>query len=160
MEENLNKPKATESMAESESQMPILLSFLVDRANIVILLRLGSGILAIYFSLTQNFPAAIIAMLWAVLLGRQDGLVARATPGRSEFQKMMRVSMASPVDLISFAVVPAILLLSVGEFSGWFYPGALVIVMAGVLCLAYFNVYGVDENGTYAGLPLDFTPFV
>ena len=32
--------------------------------------------------------------------------------------------------------------------------------MAGVLCLAYFNVYGVDENGTYAGLPLDFTPFV
>ena len=68
--------------------------------------------------------------------------------------------MASPVDLISFAVVPAILLLSVGEFSGWFYPGALVIVMAGVLCLAYFNVYGVDENGTYAGLPLDFTPFV
>ena len=80
MEKNLNKPKATASMGESESQMPILLSFLVERANIVILLRLGSGILAIYFSLTQNFPAAIIAMLWSVLLGRHDGLVALATP--------------------------------------------------------------------------------
>ena len=82
MEENLNKPKATESMAESESQVPILLSFLVDRANIVILLRLGSGILAIYFSLTQNFPAAIIAMLWAVLLGRQDGLGRSCNTGK------------------------------------------------------------------------------
>ncbi len=76
MEENLNKPEATASMAESESQMPILLGFLVDRTNILILLRLSSGNLAIYFSLTQNFPAAIIAMLWAVPLGwhRRQGL--------------------------------------------------------------------------------------
>ena len=68
--------------------------------------------------------------------------------------------MASPVDFINFVVGPAILLLSVGEFSGWFYPGALAIIMAGVLHLSYNNVYGVDENDANAGLTLDYTPFI
>ena len=91
MEENLNKPENNCVYAERESQMPILLSFVVDRANIVTLLRLVSGILAIYFSLAENFAAAIIAMLWAVLLNGHDGLVTRATPRRSEFQELMRI---------------------------------------------------------------------
>ena len=69
---------------EDQTKSPIILSFVIDRANLVSLLGLASGVLAIYFALRQNFPAAIIALLWAVLMDWFDGLVARRTPGRSE----------------------------------------------------------------------------
>ena len=136
------------------------MSFVVDWANIVTLLGLCGGVLAIYFAIAQNYPAAIIAMLWAVLLDWYDGLIARATPGRSESHKLVGVHMDSLVDLVSSAVVPATLLLSVGAFSVWFYPGALAIIMAGVLRLAYFDVFGVDKKGTVAGITIDNSPYV
>ena len=131
-----------------------------DKPNIITLLGLSIGLLSIYFSLVQNFPAAIIALLWAVLMDWFDGLVARRMPERSEYHKLFGGQMDSLVDLVVSATGPAILLLSVGEFSPWFYPGALVIVMAGVLRLAYYGVFGLDENGTHAGLTIDNTPLV
>jgi CDP-diacylglycerol--serine O-phosphatidyltransferase len=35
-----------------------------------------------------------------------------------------------------------------------------MIVVAGVVRLAYFDVFGVDDNGTIAGLSLDITALV
>lgn len=61
--------------------------------------------------------------------------------------------MASPANLISLDVVPVIGLLKVGEFSGWFYPGAIYLIMAGIVRFPYFNAYGSDNDGAYAGLP-------
>ena len=126
----------------------------------VTLLGLCGGVLAIYFALTKNYPAAIIALLWAVLCDWYDGLAARATPGRSESHRLIGAQMDSLTDLVTSTVAPAILLLSVGDFSAWFCPGALAMVMAGVLRLAYFGAFGVDKNGTYAGLTIDNTPLV
>lgn len=151
---------AADSLSVIETRTPVILSIVLDWANIVTLVGLCSGFLAIFFAITQNFPAAIIAMLWAVLFDWYDGPVARATRGRAEFYGLVGVQMDSLVDLTTSAVGPAILLLSVGDFSPWFYPGALVMVLAGVLRLAYFNVYGVDSNGTYAGLTIDNAPLV
>ncbi len=68
--------------------------------------------------------------------------------------------MDSLVDIVSLAICPAIILLSYGSFSGWFFPGALAIVMAGVVRLAYFDIFGVDKDGTIAGLSLDITPLI
>ena len=158
--ENRSRTEASDFLSVHETQTPIILSIVADWANIVTLLGLSSGCLAIYFALTKNFPAAIIAMLWAVLLDWYDGLVARATPGRNEYHKLVGVHLDSLVDLVTSAVGPAILLLSVGDFSAWFCPGALAMVMAGVLRLAYFSAFGVDKNGTYAGLTIDNTPLV
>ncbi len=143
-----------------ETSPPIILSFVVDRANFVTLLGLSSGFLSIYFSLVQNFPAAIIALLWAVLMDWFDGLVARRMPDRRDSQKQFGAQMDSLVDLVVSATGPAILLLSVGEFSPWFFPGALAIVTAGVLRLAYYDVFGLDKDGTHAGLTIDNTPLV
>ena len=144
--------------SENKSKAPSILSFVADKPNLVTLLGLSCGLLAIFFALNQNFPAAIIAMLWAVLFDWYDGLIARSMPDRSESQKMFGGYMDSLVDMVVSATGPAILLLSVGDFSPWFYPGALAIVVAGVLRLAYFDVYGIDENGTHAGITIDNTP--
>ena len=160
VEEDLREPGASAGLPEDQTQSPIILSFVLDRANLVSLLGLASGVLAIYFALRQNFPAAIIALLWAVLMDWFDGLVARRMSGRSEAHKLVGARMDSLVDLVTSAIGPAILLLSVGNLSPWFYPGALAIIMAGVLRLAYFDAFGVDEKGTYAGITIDNSPLV
>ena len=143
-----------------DTQMPVILSFIVDWPNIVTLLGLCGGVLAIFFALEQNYPAAIIAMLWAVLFDWYDGVVARALPKRSESHKSVGAHMDSLVDLVTSGVGPAILLLSISDFSAWAYPGALAIIMAGVLRLSYFDVFGVDSKGTYAGITIDNSPIV
>ena len=144
----------------SEPQMPLILSFVADWPNIVTLLGLCGGVLAIFFALEQNYPAAIIAMLWAVTFDWYDGVVARAMTGRSEAHRSIGAAMDSLVDLVTSAVGPAILLLSITDFAAWAYPGALAIIMAGVLRLSYFDVFGVDSNNTYAGITIDNSPIV
>ncbi len=142
------------------SNKPTILSVVTDIPNIITLLGLSSGILGIYLALLGNFPAAIIAMLWAVLFDWYDGPVARRIPGRSDVQKTIGAKMDSLVDIVSLAICPAIILLSYGQFSAWFFPGALMIVVAGVVRLAHFDVFGVDDDGTIAGLSLDITALV
>jgi len=142
------------------SNRPTILSVVTDIPNIITLLGLSSGILGIYLALLGNFPAAIIAMLWAVLFDWYDGPVARRIPERSDVQKSIGARMDSLADIVSLAICPAIILLSYGQFSAWFFPGALMIVVAGVVRLAYFDVFGVDDDGTIAGLSLDITALV
>jgi CDP-diacylglycerol--serine O-phosphatidyltransferase len=50
--------------------------------------------------------------------------------------------------------------LSIGEFSPWFIPGAFALVAAGVLRLSYFNVFGLENESTYLGLPIDHNVIV
>ena len=160
LETNPERPGANCSFTPEENERPIILYLMKDIPNIVTLLGLSSGVLGIYFALVENFPAAIIAMLWAVLFDWYDGPVAHRIPGRSHLLQAVGAKMDSLVDIVSLAVCPAIILLSYGDFSPWFFPGALAIVMAGVVRLAYFDTYGVDKDGTIAGLSLDITPLI
>ncbi|MFC1898726.1 CDP-alcohol phosphatidyltransferase family protein [Chloroflexota bacterium] len=139
---------------------PMILSFVKDIPNIMTLLGLCSGVLGIYFAIVGDFSLSIIAMLWAVLFDWYDGVVARLIPERRNLLKVVGAKMDSLVDVISLAVCPAVILLSYGNFGIWFFPGALVIIMAGVIRLAYFDAFGVDKDGTIAGLSLDITPLV
>ena len=157
---NNGKPGSNHSAPYRENQKPTILSFMKDIPNLMTLLGLSCGVLGIYFALVENFSAALIAMLWAVLFDWYDGTVARRIPGRSSVLKSVGAKMDSLVDIVSLAVCPAIILLSYGEFSPWFFPGALSIVIAGVVRLAYFDIFGVDKDGTIAGLSLDITPLV
>ncbi len=160
METNPGRVGETSPILSGENARPTILSFVKDLPNIMTLLGLSSGFLGIYFALVENFPAAIIAMLWAVLFDWYDGAVARRMPGRSNVLKSVGIHMDSLADIISSAVCPAIILLSYGDFSPWFFPGALVLVMAGVVRLAYFDNFGVDKDGTIAGLSIDIAPLI
>ena len=137
-----------------------MLTFLKDLPNIMTLSGLCCGVLGIYFAIQGNFPAAMIAMLWAVLLDWYDGLVARRIPGRSDALKAFGGRLDSLADIVSLGLCPAVILLSYGDFNPWFLPGTLVVVIAGVIRLAYFDVFGVDADGSIAGLSLDITALV
>jgi len=59
------------------------------------------------------------------------------------------------IDMISFGICPAVFLLSYGNFSAWFLPGAFVIVATSAIRLSYFNLFGLVDSATYKGLALD-----
>ena len=132
-----------------------MLSFAKDLPNICSLLGLMSAITGIYFAIQGNFPAAIIGVLWAVLFDWYDGIIARKMKGRTKIQGEFGAQLDSMIDIVSFGVLPAILLLSYGDYNIWFLPGAFVIVAASAIRLTYFNVYGLIDSKTYKGFPLD-----
>lgn len=137
------------------SQSPGMISFTKDLPNIFSLIGLFCAILGIYYAFLGIFPAAMIAMLWAVFFDWSDGIIARRMKSRTREQKLFGVQLDSLIDIISFSVCPAVVLLSYGQFSPWFLPGAFIIVATGVIRLSYFNVFGLVDKSTYMGLALD-----
>ncbi|MBI9036053.1 MAG: CDP-alcohol phosphatidyltransferase family protein, partial [Bacteroidales bacterium] len=101
------------------------------------------------------FQAAMIAVLWAVLFDWYDGIIARKMKGRTKVQGEFGAQLDSMIDIVSFGMLPAILLLSYGNYNIWFLPGAFVIIAASAIRLTYFNVYGLIDSKTYKGFPLD-----
>ncbi len=134
---------------------PSILSFAKDLPNICSLVGLLCAVLAIYFAILGIFPAAMIALIWAVFFDWTDGIIARQLKGRNKKQGEFGGQLDSLIDIISFGICPAIILLSYGNFSPWFLPGAFLVVATGVLRLSYFNVFGLVGKSTYMGLALD-----
>jgi archaetidylserine synthase len=132
-----------------------MLTFARDLPNVCSLAGLAAATLGLFFAIRGVYPAALAALLWAVVFDWSDGLVARRMKGRSAELRAFGAQLDSLIDVVSFSVAPALLLLSVGRFSAWFIPGAFVVLATGVIRLSYFNVFGLVDGSTYRGLPLD-----
>jgi CDP-diacylglycerol--serine O-phosphatidyltransferase len=139
----------------TSQESPTILSFAKDLPNICSLAGLFCTVLAIYFAILGNFPATMIGLAWAVFFDWSDGIIARRMKDRNDKRRMFGAQFDSLIDIVSFGVCPAVVLLSYGEFSPWFVPGAFCIVAAGVLRLSYFNVFGLVGESTYQGLAID-----
>lgn len=138
-----------------EASQRTILSHVRDLPNICSLVGLFCSLLAIYFSILGLFHAAMIGMVWAVFFDWSDGIIARKTKGRSEEQGLLGMQLDSLIDVINFGICPTIFLLSYGEFSAWYLPGAFFILATVVIRLSYFNVFGLVDKSTYLGLALD-----
>ena len=66
-----------EEKSEPQEIQPTILSYVKDIPNLLSLLGLACTVLAIYFSILENYYAAMIGMIWAVAFDWADGLVAR-----------------------------------------------------------------------------------
>jgi CDP-diacylglycerol--serine O-phosphatidyltransferase len=139
----------------NNKQQASMLSFAKDLPNICSLFGLLSAILGIYFAIKGIFLASIIGILLAVLFDWYDGIIARKLKGRTKEQGIFGGQLDSMIDIVSFGVFPAILLLSYGNYNIWFIPGAFVIIATSALRLSYFNIYGLINSKTYKGLALD-----
>lgn len=139
----------------NEDKQLSVFRFIKDLPNICSLLGLMSAVTGIYFAILGNFPAAIIGVLWAVLFDWYDGIIARKIKGRTKVQGEFGAQLDSMIDIVSFGILPAIILLSYGNYNIWFLPGAFVIIAASAVRLTYFNVYGLIDSKTYKGFPLD-----
>lgn len=139
----------------NDKQQISVLRFIKDLPNICSLLGLMSAVIGIYYAILGNFQAAMIGVLWAVLFDWFDGIIARKMKGRTKVQGEFGADLDSMIDIISFGVLPAIVLLSYGDYMLWFLPGAFIIIAVSAIRLTYFNVYGLMDSKTYKGFPLD-----
>ena len=132
-----------------------ILSYAADLPNICSLSGLFCSVLAIYFAAVGMFHAAMTGMIWAVCFDWTDGIIARHMKDRTEVQGLFGAQLDSLIDIVSFGICPAIVLLSYGSFSPWYVPGAFIIIATAALRLSYFNVFGLVDNSSYMGMALD-----
>jgi CDP-diacylglycerol--serine O-phosphatidyltransferase len=142
-------------MKTNNTHQVSMIGFAKDLPNICSLTGLLCTMLAIYFAIGGHFIASIIAILWSVLFDWFDGIIARKMKGRTKEQGIFGGQLDSMIDIVSFGVFPAILLLSYGNYNVWFMPGAFIIVAGCAIRLSYFNIYGLLDSKTYMGLSVD-----
>ncbi|MFT4765462.1 MAG: phosphatidylserine synthase [Oleispira sp.] len=140
---------------ESQIPQPTIISYVKDLPNLCSLAGLFCTLLAIYFSILGVFYAAMIGMIWAVAFDWADGLVARRMKGRTGHDRMFGGQLDLVIDIVSYGVAPAVLLLSYGKFSLILLPLAFLMLAASAIRLSYFSTFGLSDESKYTGLALD-----
>ena len=141
--------------SEFREQQPTILSFVKDLPNICSLAGLACTILSIYFSILGVYYAAMIGMIWAVAFDWADGLIARRMEGRTGDDRAFGGQLDVLIDIVSYGVAPAVLLLSFGGFDPIFLVGAFLMLAASAIRLSYFSTIGLSVGSKYTGLALD-----
>lgn len=132
-----------------------MLYFLKDPSNICSLAGLLCSLIGIYLAITGKYYYALTGALWSVIFDWIDGIIARRLKNRTDYHRAVGTQLDSLIDIVSFGIFPAVLLLSYGNFKPLFFPGAFLVVAGGTLRLSYFNVFGMIDKNTYRGLALD-----
>ena len=140
---------------ELRERQPTILSFVKDLPNLCSLAGLACTILSIYFSILGVFYAAMIGMIWAVAFDWADGLIARRMQGRTGDDRIFGGQLDVLIDIVSYGVAPAVLLLSFGKFDPVFLVGAFLMLAASAIRLSYFSTFGLSDGSKYTGLALD-----
>ena len=144
-----------ESIVHEKLQKPTILSYIKDIPNLLSLSGLACTLLAIYYSIEGIYALAMIGMVWAVAFDWADGLVARRLKGRTPTDAKFGGQLDVLIDIVSYGVTPAIILLSYGKFEPIFLIGAFIMVSAAAIRLSYFSTYGLAGGTKYIGLALD-----
>ncbi|MFC4215288.1 CDP-alcohol phosphatidyltransferase family protein [Pseudophaeobacter arcticus] len=132
-----------------------ILSYIKDLPNICSLAGLGCTLLAIYFLIVGVYPAAMIGMIWAVAFDWADGLIARRMAGRTGADRKFGGQLDLLIDIVSYGVTPAILILSYANFSASFLPVVFTMLVFGAIRLSYFSTFGLSGDSKYTGLAID-----
>jgi len=97
----------------------------------------------------------MIGMIWAVAFDWADGLIARRMKNRTGNDRVFGGQLDVLIDIVSYGVTPAVLLMSYGNFELIYLPGAFLIIAASALRLSYFATFGLAGGTKYTGLALD-----
>lgn len=133
-----------------------------NKSVIVTYLGLASSLSGIATLLIQNpyesinrMDIAMILLIFAGICDLFDGFIARKCK-RNETQKQFGIQIDSLVDVISFLVFPAIILLKMN--TNMLLLGILYLI-TGVTRLAWFNIHTDGHTDYYQGLPVTFIAF-
>ena len=127
---------------EPAELQPTILSYVRDFPNLCSLAGLACTVSAIYFSIMGVYYGAMIGMIWAVSFDWADGLLARSMTGRTDNDRIFGGQLDVVIDIVSYGVTPAVLLLSYGNFEPAFLVGAFIILATSALRSSNF----IHEN--------------
>ena len=145
----------TEKPLPNKEQPGTILSYVNDVPNLCSLAGLACTLLAIYYSILGVYEITMIGMIWAVAFDWADGLIARSMKGRTKQQGVFGGQLDVLIDIVSYGVTPAILLLSYGKFEPVFLVGAFLMMAGAAIRLSYFSTFGLAGGKHYTGLALD-----
>ncbi len=143
------------SNAQLREPQPTILSFVRDVPNCCSLVGLACTIASIYFSILGVYAAAMIGMIWAVAFDWADGLIARRMKGRTGSDSAFGGQLDVLIDIVSYGVAPAILLLSYSNYDPLALIVAFLMLAAAAIRLSYFSTFGLADGSKYTGLALD-----
>ena len=132
-----------------------ILSYLTDLPNICSLAGLCCTLIAIYFLIIGIYNLAMIGMIWAVAFDWADGLIARKMKDRSGSDSQFGGQLDLLIDIVSYGVTPAILILSYANFNPLFLPVAFIMLVFAAIRLSYFSTFGLSNDAKYTGLAID-----
>ncbi len=150
-------PIASEEVSPAPEIRPIL-SHLADAANLITLTGLLFGVVAITFALNGRFPEAAICLVITFLCDIFDGVVAKRLKNRTAAERAFGAELDSFTDTVTMGAGPAIILISYGGFEAWFWPGAILFLVALLARVSFFNASGgLSDQPTlyYTGVPTD-----
>ena len=133
-------------------------------SDIISLLNMSSGFLAIISSINHNFELAAILMIIAIIFDSSDGWVARKTNRQDNLGFGKNIDSLS--DIVSFGVAPAVFIYSCinttpGIFQAIVILVSLLIVICGVLRLTRYNVISDKLNTKdFIGFPIPAISFI
>ena len=98
------------------------------------------------FLIEGVYAAAMIGMIWAVAFDWADGLIARRMTGRTGADRKFGGQLDLLIDIVSYGVTPAILILSYANFSPAFLPVVFIMLVFGAIRLSYFSTFGLSDD--------------
>jgi CDP-diacylglycerol--serine O-phosphatidyltransferase len=131
-----------------------ILGLLRDGANAVTMAGLVAAILAIDAAVDHSYHRAAAFLLLAVWCDLVDGLVARRSRARPAYLAAAGGHLDSLADVVHGGVVPGIVVMVARGGDPLSVAAAVVLAVAVVARLAYFNLNGVSPDGRYTGLPV------
>lgn len=128
------------------------------------------GLASSVFGITQvievykgqgNYSIAFLCLLFSGLCDLFDGRIARMKKNRTDREKVFGIQIDSLCDLVCFGVFPGVLGYSFGFNYGLGLASAIIIVLAAVIRLGYFNTVEQERQAAtsekrheYRGLPV------
>lgn len=111
--------------------------------------------------LNGNTHAALLCLMISGLCDMFDGKVASTKKDRTAKEKRFGIQIDSLSDLISFGMLPALLIYCIADKSTYSLLGASLYVLCALIRLAYFNVdeeerqnQTTERRTVYLGLPV------
>lgn len=124
-------------------------------------LSLCSAVYGITQVFEGNESIAFLCLLLSGICDLFDGKVARHKTDRTEQEKVFGIQIDSLADIVCFGVLPAVIGYSYGFNYGLGVVSSVLIVLCGLIRLAYFNVMeeerqrsSADARKEYQGLPI------
>ena len=128
-------------------------------------ISLGFAILGIYLATALGKThLALMCLMCCGICDMFDGKIARACK-RNKEEIAFGIELDSLVDLVCFGVLPIVIYISLG-FTEWYNVISFILLgVAGVARLAYFNITLEETNKDqavkyYSGLPVTFTALI
>lgn len=123
------------------------------------------AVASIFLLMSGFYKAAMMCFMGAGICDLFDGTIARMCK-RTEEEKNFGIQLDSLVDVVSFIVLPVVLIVKLAGFTWYAAVAAVLYSVFGIARLAYFNVCQEENEDKdspikyYTGMPVTYAALV